>query len=270
MSILFEYFSQRLREMSESIKQTYGDDRLIQSPNHIGIIPLSHIHSHSEDSYGNNLKSDETKMSTVMMNKKDNGQSIESTNMEDMNKSSNLCDMTANQETAKPIDDSNTETKSKPIEKNKHLQGENQGYSVTIPRVQKSHQSHTRKQNKLNSSCASDALSRSYQHPNTLQISNESPNSSFDRSGVSMRRSSSVPCKRITVERGSTSSSDDSGFSPGSPNTTAMMTGFSLEQAVQNMHLNTNPSKVTNHVPNQEAQTAKETDDASNMPSTSS
>ena len=35
---------------------------------------------------------------------------------------------------------------------------------------------------------------------------------------VTMRRSSSVPCKRVSTTRGSTSSSDDSGFSPGSPN----------------------------------------------------
>ena len=39
---------------------------------------------------------------------------------------------------------------------------------------------------------------------------------------VTLRRSSSVPCKSITAAtRGSTSSSDDSGFSTGSPNTSA-------------------------------------------------
>ena len=180
-----------------------------------------------------------------------------------MNKSSSLCDKIENQETSKPFDDSNAEAKVKTIDKNKHLQGENTSYSVTIPRIQKS-----KTQKKLNTSSASDALSRSYQHPNSLQVSNGTHDFSHQRSGVSMRRSSSVPCKRITAERGSTSSSDDSGFSPGSPNTSAMLTGFTLEQAVQNMHLNS--SEGSNQVPKQEAQKSTETNDPSNMPSSSS
>ena len=65
-----------------------------------------------------------------------------------------------------------------------------------------------------------------------------------------MRRSSSVPCKRVTVERGSTSSSDDSGFSPGSPNTSAMLNGFTLEQAMRGMNLIGEDKIGLSNVPN--------------------
>ena len=258
--------SQRLREMSESIKQTYGDDRLTLSPNHIGLIPLSQIQNHSEDSYNINVKHEgDLNVKSQVLSHDISSEMNE--NASDTSKRSDHCDISANEEAAKPTDSSNIDKKSKNTEKNKHFQCENQGHSVTIPRAQKSQ---TRKQSNLNPSNASDALSRSYQHPNSLQFSKDNHNSSYQRSGVSMRRSSSVPCKRITAERGSTSSSDDSGFSPGSPNTSALLTGFSLEQAVQNMHLNHNNSKQSNQVPNHEAQENEENNDASNVPSTSS
>ena len=256
--------------MSESIKQTYGDDRLVLSPNHIGHIPMSQIHNNSEDRYDINLKPKEDQrilspesskgqnMSLEMYNALEN---IEITKQENIviHENSNVRDISANQDAAKIVDNSNLESKSKSIDKSKHLPGDNLGYSVTIPRIQKSHHSHARKHHKTNASNASDALSRSYQHRGNLQISKGNQSSAYERNGVSMRRSSSVPCKRITVERGSTSSSDDSGFSPGSPNTSAMLTGISLEQAVQGMHLNSNTTEKSNHVPNQEAQNNDET-----------
>ena len=61
-----------------------------------------------------------------------------------------------------------------------------------------------------------------------------------------MRRSSSVPCKRTTIERGSTSSSDDSGFSPGSPNTSANINGVAVDQALERRmkNVNANDEKI--------------------------
>lgn len=263
--------------MSESIKQTYGDDRLNRSPNHIGIIPLSQIDNNFADVYDINLKRNEDQnvlsagsnkgqhISSEICNVLENNQITKEENIRTLNESSDVRDISANEDAAKMIDNSKPESTSKSTDKNKHLPGENLAYSVTIPRIQKSHHPHARKHTKLNATNAADALSRSYQHPNNLLTSKGNPSSPYERNGVSMRRSSSVPCKRITVERGSTSSSDDSGFSPGSPNTSAMLAGLSLEQAVQGMHLNSSTTEESNHVPNQEPQNGDETKDASNL-----
>merc|ERR1719458_1318213 len=78
----------------------------------------------------------------------------------------------------------------------KNLSGSNKGNFVTIPRVQKPQNSRIRKSVPLYEGLASGSLSRSYQQ--TTSHTNDTINL-ISTSGVpvvSMRRSSSVPCKR--------------------------------------------------------------------------
>ena len=290
--ITFRFFSQRLREMSESIKNTYGgDDHLNTSPAHIAIeAPLNQL-SNDEDKYNLKLVCDEIQkfnLSTINEAQRGSLKQVCSNAYNSINKnenentdacgkgnSSTTCDIVSNREiieTPSNNDHSKYEAHFKDAETNKNgpFPGENIGSSVTIPRIQKSQQSHVRKSMRINNGNTSTALSRSYQHSSSQSPDKSNGVNDFDRSGVSMRRSSSVPCKRITVERGSTSSSDDSGFSPGSPNTSAMLTGFNLENAVRGMHMDGEDMDNSKNVPNDEkaAQNKHEVTDSSKLSAT--
>ena len=278
IKVVLFIFSQRLREMSESLKNTYGDDNLNKSPHHILFSPLYHIDIDQEKSSLNVEPDKIQKIDSPTTNKVISGGSIlgsfntnTSTSVvknknEDtiayIDKNSfDVCDTGANQATIESLahrdnlesvfkanDADNSKTRSFP--------GETKGSSVTIPRIQKPHQSNIRKSMRIHDANVSSVLSRSYQQPSSLDYDRNNPISNFERHGVSMRRSSSVPCKRITVERGSSSSSDDSGFSPGSPNTSALLANINLEQAVKSINLNGGHEIVkTSNVPNKEAQT---------------
>lgn len=119
---------------------------------------------------------------------------------------------------------------------------------VTIPRTNKSQQNNGRHTMRLPGAQTNLSMSRSYQHSPTQNCEQRHNNGNNEGSSVTMRRSSSVPCKKVTIERGSTSSSDDSGFSPGSPNTSATLGVFSLEQAiVHRMNSEKNGTKATSN-----------------------
>lgn len=281
--------SQRLREMSESIKNTYGgDDHLNKSPAHIVLEPPINQVCNSEDkTYNSKLQCDAMQdFNLSSINDAQFGsltpvcsKAYTSINLNDSDDievhekavCSTTCDIVGNQktiDTQSDNDQSQCGVKCKDTEtsKNGHLPGENIGSSVTIPRIQKSQQSHVRKSMRINNGITSTSLSRSYQHSSSQSPDKTNGVSDFERSGVSMRRSSSVPCKRIAVERGSTSSSDDSGFSPGSPNNSAMIPGFNLEHNMRGMHINGENKDNSNNVPNDEkAQNKHELDDTSKV-----
>ena len=123
--------------------------------------------------------------------------------------------------------------------------------SVTIPRTAKSQQQqqHHSDHPYLLDSQPNPVMSRSYHPSPTHKAHDGSARTVFmnnEGNIVTMRRSSSVPCKRTTIERGSTSSSDDSGFSPGSPNTSANINGVAVDQALERRmkNVNANDEKI--------------------------
>ena len=167
------------------------------------------------------------------------------------------CDLYSLDKSVEAAADSNISvTQTKNVDRAKNTQGKsiggNKRASVTIPRTHKSQQHNVRQSFQGNGRNQATALSRSYQHPS--DYSHDKANAIADNEGncVLMRRSSSVPCKRANIERGSTSSSDDSGFSPGSPNTSATINVFNVEQAVKNMHLDVHNKHVENKKSNSE------------------
>ena len=262
------YFSQRLREMSESLKKTYDDDHLLLSPYNSRTPPLDQPHGIQAQFVSFGKSGEILQPQPTGDNELQNNMavsintnvltSINKDNTEGMSQSgiagnSKICDvdcsdeivvLSTGQDTSPSANLSKLTNKDKTKNGKSFVSNKANKNSVTIPRTHKSQQDNIRQSIRVQDGNPAATLSRSYQHPPSHNCENRNNADNIVGNGVSMRRSSSVPCKRITVERGSTSSSDDSGFSPGSPNTSATLNVFNLEQAVRGMHLD-GPSKTT-------------------------
>ena len=260
-------YSQRLREMSESLKITYGDENLSISPQQTSS-PSSMLADSSIDNQRVGISQVETTRSrstnqceSLLIKSSKNCDALpsddinqnidtESANNTINNEATSDIHSTAEIRSIKQLQNCSLNPKMQTNEV-KNVSGGNKGNFVTIPRVQKPQNSRIRKSVPLYEGLASGSLSRSYQQPTCH--TNDTGNSISDSGapGVSMRRSSSVPCKRTSEERGSTSSSDDSGFSPGSPNTSTALASFNIEQAIQESRLSGQSNEKANEVPNE-------------------
>ena len=252
--------------MSESLKITYGDENVSISPQQASS-PSMMLPDASLDNQRVGISQVETTRSQsashceslLIKSSKNRDASSDNLNQNDDTESVNnakrnmaTSDMSPNDKMSSGKELQNCSlTPNIQTNESKNPSGGNKGNFVTIPRVQKPQNSRIRKSVPLYEGLASGSLSRSYQQP-TCQT-NEAGNSisTSGAPGVSMRRSSSVPCKRTSEERGSTSSSDDSGFSPGSPNTSTALASFNIEQAIQESRLSGQPNEKANEVPNE-------------------
>ena len=253
--------------MSESLNITYGDENLTISPQQASSPSMMSADA-SLDNQRVGISQLETTRSrsashcerlSTKFSKNCDDSSSENINQNDDTESANNAKSNMTTSDMRPIDKMSSDkelpncslTPNIQTNESKTLSGGSKGNFVTIPRVQKPQNSRIRKSVPLYEGLQSGSLSRSYQQTTCHKNDTGNSISTSGAPGVSMRRSSSVPCKRTSEERGSTSSSDDSGFSPGSPHTSTVLASFNIEQAIQESRLSGQPNEKANEVPNE-------------------